>query len=997
MSLESVYNPKDYEDKVYQKWQTNKVGLPENQTITSAETHSILMPPPNLTGDLHAGHAFQHYLMDTLSRYERLNGKKSLWFPGVDHAGLQLEGVIDKLIREGKFDDIISNVKEYKEMIGNKEHSKLAILIKTDNPELWLKCAWSKVNLWRDNQKNQSQILGDTPDYSRQLFTLDDKACEMVNFAFYQYWSDGLIYKNKYLINWSVGLQTALSEVSGDIDYSKRKDPFINFYYRYEGISGGNNSDFDDIIQYFIDNPLLIATVRPETIHGDMGIAIHPEILTQNLLGSGIDQGVITQFVDSINSKDIEFLFGIPELGVNNVKLIISNKVDKNFGTGILKITPASDITDYEIWVNDFKGGEFKHSILKSGLLSSECGKYEGQERSEARLNIIYDLVKSGYVPLKKDVEARELLPFTYKDYDKSMVELRTTLANYQIDFDYEHNVTICERSKTVVEPLISDEVFIAMTKNSLSTGKSLQLHGLEGFQELNCYAQEYKERGTAFINSLNDWCISRNLLWGHQFPVWYNVETNAEKAFYSFQEYTDNVDIKNKIFVGTKEQLTAKNVDISKWVQETKRLDTWFSSSLWPLTTFNYLEYKGGKTDGDFGTFYPTTTMTTAKEIFNIWVCRMVMLSKYFTSQLPNNDKLFNVLPFKDLVIHPSILDDKGRKMSKSLGNGLDPVAQINKYSSDSLRMAMLSGMIPDRNMKFGGTLADRQCEKYRNFGNKLWNIVRFLDSKEAFKNEIKADFEPSISGIWLLSQYQKVRQNYDVNFNQYHLGAIIDSLYDFLWNDFASWHLEYLKVNDADLPLTALILEDIIKLLSPFMPFETEVLFDHIKKESIASYVNQNSLITKFIIDESSVQAFQDVIDTIESLRSIKGVFSIPAGDVLQYHASNEHVVANQAFVKMTTKCELSEQSEQDWYQVTKYVKADVLSQIKDKDAEVIRTNKQIVDVNKQITIMQNMLENQDFMSRASEETISSKKDDLEAREADLAVLELKLKILQ
>jgi valyl-tRNA synthetase len=1008
MALESVYNPKDYEKNIYTKWQQNKVGLPENQKVTSSATHSILMPPPNLTGDLHAGHAFQHYLMDTLSRYERINGKKSLWFPGVDHAGLQLEGVIDKLIVLGEFDhqlkDIIDD--EVQSILNSKKRDKLPLLIKTKYPNNWLECAWEKVNVWRDNQKNQSAVLGDTPDYSRQMFTLDDKATKMVNFAFHEYWVDGLIYKNKYLINWSVGLQTALSEVSGDIDYITRKDPFINFYYKFEGHYANSEVSYDKnaIIGYFDNNPLLIATVRPETIHGDMGIAIHPEILTKHLLDNGIKTEDIKSFIEDIHTKNLEFKFGIPELGVTNVKLIISDKVDKDFGTGVLKITPASDMVDYDIWVNDFQGGEFKSSITKSGLLSEDCASYSGQTRDEGRLNIIYDLVKNGYVPPKKDIVQTELEPFEYLDYDKSCEQLRTILQDYQIDFDYEHNVTICERSKTIVEPLISDEVFIAMTKNSVSTGKSLQQHGLEGFQELNCYSEEYKERGTNFIQSLNDWCISRNLLWGHQFPVWYNIETNPEKVFYSCEEWRADDVVKTKIFIGSKDDLIGyserKNIDINSWVQETKRLDTWFSSSLWPLTTFGYMEYKEGKVDGDFGTYYPTSTMTTAKEIFNIWVCRMVMLSKYFTSQLASSDKLYNVLPFKDLVIHPSILDDKGRKMSKSLNNGLDPVTQIEKYSSDALRMAMLSGMIPDRNMKFGGTLADRQCEKYRNFGNKLWNIIRFLDSKEAFKNELLTNFAPTISGWWLLNKYSKVIENYNNNFKQYHLGAVIDSLYDFLWNDFASWHLEYLKVNDQDLPITTAILKDIIQLLSPFMPFETEVLFDHFNQTSLASYVWETSPVTQFLTQlpaqELAIQGFQDVIETIEGLRSIKGVFSIPAGDALSYHAANEDVVNNQAFIKMTTKCELSEEPNSHWYQVTKYIKADVLSQIKDKQAEIVRTNKQIEEVNKQILTIDKMLNNPDFVSRASEETVESKKLDLEAREADLVVLELKLKIL-
>jgi valyl-tRNA synthetase len=1008
MALESVYNPKDFEVNIYNKWKENKVGKPENQFITKLESHSILMPPPNLTGDLHAGHSFQHFLMDSLCRYERMQGKKSLWFPGVDHAGLQLEGVIDKLIVEGEFDNkilLIVNAR-IEEVMKSKDRSELARLVKKNNPDLWLELAWSKADLWRDNQKKQAAVLGDTPDYSRQLFTLDDKSSVMVNYAFKQYWEDGLLYKNRNLINWSVGLQTALSEVSGDIDYITRKDPFINFYYKFSSFKAKNSVGYEPVItQYFKTNPLVVATVRPETIHGDMGVAIHPDILISNLTQGGLDMTIILELIKDLNSKNVEINFGMPELDVDNVKLIVSSKVDKNFGTGILKITPASDMVDFEIWVEDYQGGMFKSAILKLGILSEECGHYQGQKIEQARLNIIYDLAKFGYVPLKESKELSELKAFEYISYDKSSQELRTTLEDYQINFDYEHNVTICERSKTVVEPLISDEIFISMTQASKSTGKSIQQHGLEGMREVNCYSQEYQERGLNFINSLKDWCISRNLIWGHQFPVWYNTSTNPDKIFMSNWEYNQDELNREMFFVGTLEELKshAKSY-LNNWVQDDRRLDTWFSSSLWPLTTFDYLEYISGNSFGDFGTFYPTTTMTTAKEIFNIWVCRMVMLSKYFTSKLDKADKLFNTIPFKDLVITPTVLDDKGKKMSKSLGNGLDPAKQIDKFSSDALRMAMMSGMIPDRNMKFGGVLADKLCEKYRNFGNKVWNIIRFMESKGAFTTKFDEEFEPTISKWWLMDKYYKMIDEYHAGFKNYQLGTSLDALYNFVWNDLATWHLEYIKVNDADLPLLAFILKDVIQLLSPFMPFESEVLFTHIYTDSIYPSMaqtirvetNQDMWAKEAIDHKQDIDGFQEVINTIEALRSIKGLFGIPAGNAVTYTSNSKYVIDNADFIKMTSKCELSQAIHDDWYQVTSNVQADVLTHIVDKPAEIIRTNKQIEDVTKQKLTIIRMLENTEFIANASIEIIASKNSDLDARNSDIEVLNNKLKLL-
>jgi valyl-tRNA synthetase len=1018
MALESNYNPSEFESKIYAKWQELHIGNPDIQNVSKSETHSILMPPPNLTGDLHAGHAFQHFLMDTLSRFERMNGKKNLWFPGVDHAGLQLEGVIDGLIIKGEFDEEIKklidgidneSIVNINAVFKSKDKSTLPLLIKQSFPSLWLDCAWQRVNLWRDNQKNQSTVLGDTPDYSRQLFTLDKKASEMVDFAFREYWEDSLIYKNSYLINWSVGLQTALSDVSGDTDFVTRKDPFINFFYKFQSLTSNIKveSDINQLQDYFSQNPLLVATVRPETVHGDMGVAIHPEILKAKLIDFGINSAQVESLISDINSKDLTIRFGMPELGVSDVQLIVSDKVDKDFGTGALKITPASDLTDFNIWVNDYEGGKFLSAINKQGYLTESCGPYSGQERFQARLNIIYDLCKFGYVPLKEGfVTPPELAKFDYADYDKSSNTLREMIADYQVDFDYEHNVTICERSKTVVEPLISDEFFVGMTKKSVNTGLSLQEHGLEGIAEINFYPNEYQDRARVFVDSLKDWCISRNLLWGHQFPVWYNIATNPDKVFYSYQDWQQDPTIQSKIFIGNEDQLKTfineNNYSPSSWVQETKRLDTWFSSSLWPLTTFGYKGYKEGEKSNDFGTFYPTSTMVTAKEIFNIWICRMIILSKYFTSKLEKNDQKFDSLPFKDVIIHPTILDDQGKKMSKSLGNGMDPVKQITKYSSDSLRMAMMSGMIPGRNMRLGGNLADKLSEKYRNFGNKVWNIVRLLESKDAFKTHLTHEFDPTISGWWLVKKYKDCVDRYEKGFESYQLGDALEALYDFVWNDLAAWHLEFIKVNDIDLPLTTHIVKDVIQLLTPFMPFECEVLWDNITGESMASTLRRVEDI-KHWNDQMAyrgklIEGFDEIIKTVEGLRSVKGLFNIPAGDFVTFTSTHDYVVENSEYIKTIAKGELSNLEEsKDWYQITTYSKANVISLIKDKSAEITRTNKQIESVMKQKSVLESMLQSRDFIDNATPDIIKQKYDDLDSRNQDLALLEKKISLLQ
>jgi valyl-tRNA synthetase/inosine/xanthosine triphosphate pyrophosphatase family protein len=779
---------------------TNKITDFLDQKLHS-ETYSILMPPPNLTGDLHAGHAFQHYIMDTLTRIHRQKGQPSLWYPGVDHAGIQLEGVIDKLIKMGEFDEVLTQ--KYPHILDIPTSDRPKWLKNTDR-DLWTQLAWSKVNTWRDNQKKQSSVLGDTPDYERSLFTLDDRANNMVNFAFQKYWQDGLIYKGSYLINWSVGLQTAVSDVAGEIEYEKRVDPFVTFEYKVEipdnPIQFNNNSSEEQrehvyetlqkVKNYLKNNPLFVSTVRPETIFGDFAIGIHSNKLKQILKNINLSKEDEDLFFEGIENKRIHFTFGIPELNVNYIHLIVEDElIDENFGTGVLKITPASDLTDYQIFkkhytrfnlsasnlmaLQNLQNG-LKHSIGRDGKLTDICGDFAGLTVEQGRLAVIKILAQTGYVPLKpeflldtdivrKEIESKklELLHFDPTDYSytEGQKRLREILGEagekLQIDWKYEHNVTLCERSKTVIEPLISEEFFLSYhdPKNNL------QQIGLKAVEETNFYPADLKDRAQNFLENIKDWCISRDLVWGHKMPIWYNLELNPNKVFYSFEQLNNNVKIETNVKL-YEDRMKAYDLNIEEaphsgfddskaerrylvkaevekmmqissekpttpgnWVQEEKILDTWFSSCLWPLSTLDYYDFVQGKSGTDFENYYSTTDMISGADIFYQWIIRMMMVCKYFTDKTP----------YKNIILNPTVRDEQGRKMSKSLGNGLDAVNQIDKFSSDSLRLAMLSGMIPNRNFRLGGKIADKMCEKYRNFGNKLWNVARFLESKEA------------------------------------------------------------------------------------------------------------------------------------------------------------------------------------------------------------------------------------------------------------------------
>lgn len=737
MSMESTYNPKQFENQINSQWRDNLVGQVDTQIKNNPDletTHSILMPPPNLTGVLHAGHSFQHYLMDTISRIHRQNGELNLWQPGVDHAGIQLEGVIDKMFKNGDIalSDVIALHPQFPTDI-----DELPKFLKTNYKDFWLEKAWEKVNEWRDIQKNQAEVLGDTPDYSKNLFTLDPRAVEMVHQAFLDYYEDGLIYKKSYMINWSVGLQTALSDVPEDIGHETRKDPFVTIKYQ---LALSPSSEYEPVLT---DNFIKVTTVRPETVFSDQFVLI-------NEYSAALDDEIL----EKIKGSQEAFLvlpLSQTDLFEDKVYLPIqltsdSNEVDPEFGTGALKVTPAHDIHDYEMYekykLKSFKivdgkrvpRNPFVSSVERSGKLSEIAGEFKGLTVMEGRKQIIKALIERELIPLDEGST----------DFDESKIE--KWISNYfsipkedvegwgslEVVWDYEHNVTICERSKTIVEPLISEEFFLSYHTTTSRDGKTLAELALEGIKETNYYPNNFTNLANNFVENIHDWCISRNLVWGHSMPIWYNTDINPSRKFFSKDE-VENDPMKADSIKVQVEKPTVPGT----WIQEEKILDTWFSSCLWPLSTLGYYNAvqdvkwedipamidnsQGAQEEHDFFKFYSTDEMITAREIFYAWVVRMTMLGKYFTGRVP----------FKSVVITPTIQDEKGRKMSKSLKNGLDPVESINNYSSDSLRLAMLSGMYPNRNMRMGGDLADRMLEKYRNFGNKLWNVARFLQEK--------------------------------------------------------------------------------------------------------------------------------------------------------------------------------------------------------------------------------------------------------------------------
>ena len=1194
------YDPKEWEDKIKSSWSKSKFSSPDFEIISlksqsvndfENQTYTIIVPPPNLTGDLHSGHAFEHFMMDSISRMARQRQFKTLYFPGVDHAGIQLEGVINKLINSGHFDDQIPTLIVDKLLAGKITNGEKANFIKQTDPDLWLRFAWEKVGIWRNNQLVQAKTLGDSPDFNRLLFTLDPKSVNMVNHAFQSLYKNGLIYKGSYIINWSTALQTALSDVPEDISHIEILDPFILYQYRLESVEilDDNETLFDLKSQIHTAlNEITIGTVRVETAPASMQIMSHPDSLKSKILETcGISPAIADQIIEGILSGEIVINYQIPVLDIFGVKLYLDDSLDPNFGTGMMKITPAHDPADYALAA---KHGirNFPTVIGRDGNLTENVnGKYSKMPVKEARIRIIVDLIKHGFVKRKGENVEFNTVEFDLEeilklDYNLQLKKLGTIYPNYQVDWAYSHSVVICERSKTQVEPMISEEFFLDykkefnhkpnlgwkfskldfskikietedLTLQTISLGisdfildnftkndsislitpdysnlleiqtwiigqnthmagqdpkfvlsiidkktdkyigycgwriennqnkltiwiadqyrgqgfgaksietlldwvwenfdtneiywevkdfnissinlveklgfKKISIHPyshpihnsdqfadgnyyvyvikrpvqtlqnltLGGINQVNFLPNEYKQRGLEYFQNIKNWCISRSLIWGIKIPIWYNLDTNPAKVFYEFQESGKYL---NQF------QISQNCPDTpGTWVQEEKVLDTWFSSTLWPLSTLDFAEFDlNNNFNCDFANFYPTQTMTSAWEIFYAWILRMIMMGKYFT----------NTIPFENYCCHAWVLDENGRKMSKSLGNVFDPVDQINKFSVDSTRLGLLSGAVPGKNIRFQGKLADNLCVKYRNFGNKLWNITRFFNFQfelnKIDKSNINIDTnyvnKESLSpaSLWILSKFQELISTHNSGFENYNFAQIIDQSYIFAWDGFASWYLEYLKTDKSQLEFGYRILKEFIILISPIIPFQSQVIFDQFfgnKSVLIAEIALDVNYLSNIKIENSKIESFEIIISFVNKIRSLKGLFGFdPVLEItalLGGPSAQLAIFKYRDYIFQLTKVKIIPK-EIELETISKYYQLQVLNlslfldlvpHISTLSIEIEKTEKQTISIQSQINQLEMILSDTNFINRGQKKIIEKKQQDLAARKSDL-----------
>ncbi|MDU7150812.1 MAG: valine--tRNA ligase [Peptoniphilus grossensis] len=743
--LNKTYDPKDFEEKIYDYWMENnyfRAEVDENK-----KPYSIVMPPPNVTGNLHMGHALNNTIQDVLIRTKRMQGYSALWIPGTDHASISTEAkVVEKLRKEG-ID---------KEDIGR---------------EKFLERAWDWTHEYGGNIVNQLKKLGISCDWSRQSFTLDENLSNAVEEVFIELYEKGLIYRGNRIINWCPSCETSISDA--EVEHIETDSNIWYFKYPFADREGG----------------IEIATTRPETIPGDLAIAVNPA-----------DE----RYTDLVG----EYVM-IPVMGNKKIPIIADEYVEMDFGSGAVKITPSHDPNDFEVGSRHDLG---QLVIMDGkGYLNENAGDYAGMERYEARKKIIEDFEKLGYYIGKK----------------------------------HHHNaVGHCERCKTVIEPLISKQWFVKMAP--------LAKPALEEYRKgnLNIVPERFGKIYENWLENIRDWNISRQLWWGHRLPVWYS-------------------DSDDEIVISKTDPSNTKGHEGKTYTQDEDTLDTWFSSALWPFSTMGWPE----KTP-EYEYFYPTNVLVTGYDIIFFWVIRMVF------SALEQTGKL----PFKDVLLNGLVRDDQGRKMSKSLGNGIDPLDIIRDYGADALRFTLVTGNTPGNDMRF----YTKRVEANRNFANKLWNATRFLMMNMSDEiTDSNFDVEKlHYEDKWILSKLQKVIKSITEKIEKYDIGLAADDIYDFIWSDFCDWYIEIVKPvlysDNAEekkntVKVLLYVLENILKLLHPFMPYITEEIWQALPNREDALIVSKWPEFKEELVFEKEERATEYIENAIREIRNARSEMNI------------------------------------------------------------------------------------------------------------------------
>ena len=870
--LAKTYDPQSVEDRLYKFWVDG--GFFHAEIDPEKEPYTIVIPPPNITGQLHMGHALDNTLQDILIRFRRMQGRATLWLPGTDHASIATEAkIVAAMAEEGL----------KKEDLGR---------------EKFLERAWDWKRTYGGRIVEQLKKLGSSCDWDRERFTLDEGCNKAVNEVFVRLYEKGLIYRGEKIINWCPTCLTSISEA--EVEYEDQAGHFWHVRYPFTDGSGYMN----------------IATTRPETLLGDTALAVNPnDERYKDVVGKTVTLPLVNR----------------------EIPVIADDYVEMDFGTGVVKITPAHDPNDFEVGL--------RHNLpvinvmTDDAKITDEYPKYAGMDRYEARKAIVADLEAEG-----------------------ALIKVE----------DYSHNVGACYRCHTTVEPRVSKQWFVKMEPLAKPAIKAVR----DG--EVKFIPERFDKIYYNWMENIKDWCISRQLWWGHRIPAWYCADCG-------------------ETIVAKEEPTVCPKCGCTHLDRDEDTLDTWFSSALWPFSTLGWPE----STD-DLKYFYPTNTLVTGYDIIFFWVARMIFSALEYTGEVP----------FDTVLIHGIVRDAQGRKMSKSLGNGVDPLLEIEKYGADALRFSLATGNSPGNDMRY----IPEKVESSRNFANKLWNASRFILMN--LPEDQKAPYLPdelSLEDKWVLSKYNNLVKDVTENLDKFEIGVAVQKLYDFIWDIFCDWYIELSKVRlnsedkkaaDTARAVLVYVMTGMLQLLHPFMPFITEEIWQSLPHEGDSIMVSKWPEYSKELEFTAEEAEFERIVKGIRAIRVRRNEMNVPpsrkAKVIIESTYGDTFESGAVFFKRLAYASEVEINVANVDPSAVTIITDDAkiympLGDLIDFEAERARLNKEREAVLKDIQFVENKLNNPGFVSKAPEKVVAEQRKNLEVYKEKLSMVEERLKALQ
>jgi len=884
--MSEKYEPSKIEDNYYKTWEDRGYfEVDGNKSIQEeGKNFSIMMPPPNVTGSLHIGHALTFTLQDIITRYKRMDGYKTLWQPGTDHAGIATQNVVEKqLLAEGT----------NKEELGR---------------EKFLERAWLQKETSGGNIVHQMRKLGVTPAWKRERFTMDEGLKEAVKDAFVSLYNEGQISQNNYMVNWCTH-DGALSDI--EVEHEEVNGKFYHMIYKFADGSG----------------QLEVATTRPETYFGDTAVMVHP------------DDSRYTHII----GKEV-----LLPLTNRTIKVITDTHVDMEFGTGVVKVTPAHDQNDYEIGRRH--NLEFIKVFDEKGILNEYCEEFEGQERLEARDPIVKKLQAEGYI-----------------------VKIE----------DHVHQVGHCYRCKNIVEPFISQQWFLSneMAQKSIDDTKQVTKDRAKSGDNNGTlfHPAHWINSYTAWMDELRPWCISRQLWWGHRIPVFTCNDTSCN------HQWADKAD----------EPECCPKCSGKEMTQDPDVLDTWFSSALWAMSPLGW--GNNGKLEDLYNStdekdFYPNSLLITGFDIMFFWVARMMMMGRHFKGELP----------FKDIYMHALVRDESGAKMSKSKGNVIDPLDMVNEFSADIVRFSLAYLAVQGRDIKLG----KKHLELYRNFTNKFYNAANFLQLNHDTFPDLK-DIEISTPlGKYMLSKLATATSEVRINLDTYKFNEAAASLYRFVWNEFCDWGIEYSKASKDSVIELGAIFKETLKLTSPFMPFISEYLYQRLSGTSLEDNANSVMVMTypkNLKVDKNTEEIFAVIEEAITSVRRAKVIIDMGNSKIAKAYIkldANIDTSIAKPFIERLAKVETIEfvdaKVENSITDVSNNVEVYLPTNEIDMSPIIDKLTKQQEKTQKEVDKLNGMLSNERFVANAPEAVITQNRQALEEASNKLIKIQTELKAI-